>query len=97
MLSWILHWGGSRCMNALTMMSRVTGIVAARAVWQAEGRFLRSRDVRRIPLVGPWLAENVTRWRDNSPRRRAGRAAARREKVRLTLLVAERLEPQSGV
>lgn len=35
-----------------------------------------------IPVIGNWLAEHVPRWRDDSPKRRAGAAAAaRRAKV----------------
>ncbi len=62
--------------------SVVSGTVASVVTWQREGRYLRGRDVRRIPLVGDWLADHVPRWRDDSPRRRAGSAAAaRRAKV----------------
>ena len=52
-----------------------------RAAWQREGRYLRSRGIRRIPFVGPWLAEHVPRWRKDSPQRKAGAAAARRARV----------------
>ncbi|BDA47178.1 hypothetical protein COCOBI_10-0230 [Coccomyxa sp. Obi] len=55
------------------------GTVASVVAWQREGRYLRGRDVRRVPLIGGWLADHVPRWRNDSPRRRAGSAAAARQ------------------
>ena len=67
--------------RVLTEQCPTTGTVSSVVAWQREGRFLRGRDVRRIPYVGNWLAEHVPRWRDDSPRKKAAAAATRRAKV----------------
>jgi hypothetical protein len=77
-----LEESGSGLDSALSNTGTLSSVVA----WKKEGRYLRGRDVRRIPYVGNWLAEHVPRWRDDSPRKKAAGAAARRAKVRNPLL-----------
>ncbi|KAK9905944.1 hypothetical protein WJX75_009283 [Coccomyxa subellipsoidea] len=62
-------------------MAILIGTLSSVVAWKKEGRYLRGRDVRRIPYVGNWLAEHVPRWRDDSPRKKAAGAAARRAKA----------------
>ena len=59
------------------------GVVAATVAWNKEGRRLHRKDIRRIPYVGGWLADHLPVWRDDNdtPARRAAKAAARRAKV----------------
>jgi hypothetical protein len=62
-------------------VAHFAGMLAAVVAWRREGRYLRGRDIRRIPYVGDWLADHVPMWRDGSPRSRAAKAASRRAKA----------------
>ncbi|CAL5224927.1 g7696 [Coccomyxa viridis] len=62
-------------------VAAVVGVLAGVIAWRREGRYLRHDNIKKVPVIGKWLAEHVPRWQESDPRRRAATAAERRARA----------------